>query len=153
MGKLSNVQAALYQCTPHRSRKRWKRWKNRKKKKNKTKKEFAESGTRTPTLPFTGIKARIVPVEPPRLDNELKGFIARFILPPTCVSLPPFAHIKIIATASLNNYVSKKSALSDAIISNTHQKSSTFPLNRFSLLLLTSPPPKKEKKPLIPSPS
>ncbi len=45
----------------------------RKEKKSKEKKDFVESGTRTPTLPFTGTLARIVPVEPPWLDNKLKG--------------------------------------------------------------------------------
>lgn len=41
-------------------------------------------------LPFTGSKARIVPVEPPRLDSKLLGLIAGYIpsLPYIMVLVP-----------------------------------------------------------------
>ena len=55
----------------------------------KKKKSFAESGTRTPTLPFSGNEARNDPVEPPRLDSELKGLITGYIVTLTWVTLPP----------------------------------------------------------------
>ncbi len=44
------------------------------------KKQIAESGTRTPTLPISGNIARSDPVEPPWLDSKLEGLITEYIL-------------------------------------------------------------------------